>query len=149
MSDTITIGTIAGFAGTIVMTIYKGILLLFGFKFITTWETAAHIILAPDLCQSPIGYFIGFTMQCILGSIVGVIVAYTLRFSGKDFYLLKGLGVGAITWLGSVGFFMRFLRIELQGRHDALTNLLTVLDWVLLGMICAVIVAKYARFKTR
>jgi hypothetical protein len=82
MSDTITIGTIAGFAGTIVMTIYKGILLLFGFKFITTWETAAHIILAPDLCQSPIGYFIGFTMQCILGSIVGVIVAYTLPVKG-------------------------------------------------------------------
>jgi hypothetical protein len=146
MRDTITIGSIAGCCGTIVMTLYKWILLLFGLKFISTWETAAHIILNHNLIHTPIGYLTGYTMQFILGSIFGIVVAYMLRATGKDFYLIKGIGVGAIVWLSSVGFFMRLLHIELQGRGDSLTNFLTIFDWIILGVISSSVVAKYARF---
>jgi hypothetical protein len=147
MRDTITIGIIAGCCGTIVMTLYKWLLLLFGLKFIPTWETAAHIILNPNLIHAPIGYLTGYTIQFILGSTFGIVVAYTLRLTGKDFYLIKGIGVGALVWLSSVGFFMRLLQIELQGRGDSLTNFLTIFDWLLLGITSSSIVAKYARFK--
>jgi hypothetical protein len=147
MRDTITIGVIAGFCGTLVMTIYKLVLLSLGYNFIPTWDTAAHIILNHHLCYTPVGYMIGFCLQFVLGSIFGIMVAYTLRLTGKDYYLLKGLGVGAIIWLGSLGLFMRLLQIRLDGRSDAFTNWLTMFDWVLLGLISSVIVARYARFK--
>jgi hypothetical protein len=147
MRDTMTIGVISGFCGTLVMDVYKLILLGIGFKFIAPWDTAAHIILNPTLCNTPLGYSIGFLLHFILGAIFGVMVAYTLRFSGKDYYLLKGLGVGAIVWLGSLGFFMRLLQIRLDGRNDAFTNLLTIFDWVIIGAVSSGIVARYARFK--
>jgi hypothetical protein len=147
MHDTITIGSIAGLSGTAVMTFYHWVLRLIGFKFIDPWETAANIILNRNLIHTPLGYLIGFLGQFILGSIFGITVAYTLRLTGKDFFLLKGLGVGAVIWLGSVGFFMKLLQLEMDGRGQDFTNLLTIIDFIVLGLISSIIITKYARFK--
>lgn len=147
MHDTIAIGSIAGLAGTALMTFYHWMLRLIGFKFIEPWETAANIILNRNLIHTPIGYLIGFLGQFILGSIFGITVAYTLRFTGKDFFWLKGFGVGAVIWLGSVGLFMRLLRLELAGRGQSFTNMLTIIDFIVLGTISSIIITKYARFK--
>jgi hypothetical protein len=145
--DTITIGFIAGTLATLVMTTYYWLLRLLGFKFITTWETAAHIFLNGNLLKTPIGILTGFLAQFVLGALFGIIVAYTLRFTGKDYYLLKGVGVGAVIWLGSVGFFMRFLHIALHGRGQPLTNLLTIIDFIVIGIISSTIIARYGKFK--
>lgn len=147
MRDTITIGSIAGLSGTFVMTFYHWVLRMFGLKFIDTWETAANIFLNQNLIHTPVGYFIGFLGQFVLGSIFGVAVAYTLRLTGKDYYWLKGIGVGAVIWLSSVGFFMKLLHLQLEGRNQPFTNLVTVIDFSTLGTISSIIIAKYARFK--
>jgi hypothetical protein len=149
MRDTITIGTIAGFVSTTVMTIIIWIVRLLGYKFITTWETATHIFLNKTLIHTPPGYIVGFVGQFALGSIFGVLIAYTLRLTGKDFYILKGIGVGAVVWLASIGFFMRFLNIQIQGRDEPLSNLMAILDFIILGIIDSYIIKKYARFKIR
>lgn len=149
MRDTITTGVIAGIIATIVMTLFNLVIRLLGFEFIATWETAANIFLVPQLIHTPIGYFIGWMTQFILGAIFGTVVAYTLRLTGKDFYILKGIGVGAVVWLASIGLFMRFLHIKIQGRSEPLTNLLAVIDFNILGVISSTIIAKYAKFKLR
>lgn len=149
MRDTITTGAIAGIIATIVMTLFNLLIRLLGFEFIATWETAANIFLVPQLINTPIGYFIGLIAQFILGAIFGTVVAYTLRLTGKDFYILKGIGVGAVVWMASIGLFMRFLHIKIQGRSDPLINLLAVIDFNILGIISSTIIAKYAKFKLR
>lgn len=149
MRDTITIGTIAGLVSTTVMTIINWTVRLLGFKFITTWETATHIFLNKALIHTPTGYIVGFVGQFALGSIFGVLVAYTLRFTGKDFYILKGIGMGAVVWLASIGFFMHFLNIQIQGRGEPLSNLIAILDFIVLGIIDSYIVKRYAKFTIR
>ena len=149
MRDTITIGSIAGIVPTFIMTVYKGLLKLLGFNFISTWETAASILLNEKLINTPVGLIIGFIGQFSLGAIFGVVVAYMLKFTGKDYYLIKGVGAGALCWLSTVGFFMRFLGIQLQGRSDLFTNLLTVIDFVLMGTVSSLVVKKYADFKAK
>jgi hypothetical protein len=147
MRDTITIGTIAGLTGTAIMALFNLFVRLLGFTFITTWETAANIFLNPHIIHTPTGYFVGLLAQFILGSIFGMIVAYTLRFTGKDFYILKGIGVGAVVWLASIGFFMRLLHIEIQGRNEPLSNIMAVIEFNMMGIISSMIIAKYAKFK--
>ena len=149
MRDTITMGTIAGFISTTVMTIIVWIVRLLGYEFITTWETATHIFLTKKLIHTPIGYLTGFLGQFSLGAIYGVIVAYTLRFTGKDFYILKGIGVGAVVWLASIGFFMHLLGIQIEGRGDPLSNLMAIIEFIILGIINSYVVKKYARFPVR
>ncbi len=149
MRDTITIGTIAGMTATLAMTLFNLLVRLLGFKFIATWETAANIFLNQQLIHTPTGYFVGLLAQFILGSAFGMAVAYTLRLTGKDFYILKGIGVGAIIWMASIGFFMKFLRIEIQGRSDPLSNIMAVIQFNIMGIITSTIIAKYAKFKIR
>ncbi len=147
MRDTIMIGTIAGFVANLTMVSFALTVKLFGFKFITTWETAANIFLAPKLIHTPTGYFIGVLAQLVLGAIFGITVAYVLRLTGKDFYILKGIGVGAVIWLASIGLFMRFLHIEIHGRSEAFTNIMAVIEFVILGIVNSTIIAKYAKFR--
>jgi hypothetical protein len=39
-----------------------------------------------------------------MGASVGIIIAYILKFTGYDYYILKGLGIGAFYWIATVGF---------------------------------------------
>jgi hypothetical protein len=149
MRDTITIGSIAGLVGTFVMGLFNLLIRMLGFKFITTWETAANIFLNPQLIHTTTGYFIGLLTQFILGAIFGTVVSYTLRLTGKDFYILKGIGVGAIIWLASIGLFMRLLHIELQGRVDPVSNIMAILEFNMMGIIISMIIARYAKFKIK
>lgn len=149
MRDTITIGTIAGFIATIVMSVFVGIVRLLGYHFITTWETAANTILNKDIIHTPIGYLVGFVAHFTLGSFFGVVVAYTLRITGKDYYLLKGIGVGAVVWLISIGFFMHLLHIQIQGRESPMSNLMAILEFIIQGSITSTVVKKYAKFGVR
>ncbi len=146
MRDTLTIGTIAGIIASAVMACFTLIVRLLGFKFIATWETAAHIFLNWDLIHTPTGYIIGLLGQLILGAFFGVTVAYTLRLTGKDYYILKGIGVGALIWMGSIGFFMKLLHIAIQGRGDPVSNLLAIIQFHIMGVISAIIIKKYAKF---
>ena len=149
MRDTITIGTIAGMIATVVMALFNLLIRLIGFKFITTWETASNIFLNQQLIHTSTGYFVGLLAQFILGSLFGIAIAYTLRLTGKDFFILKGIGVGAVIWLASVGLFMKLLRIEIQGRSDPLSNIMAVIEFNMMGIISATIIAKYAKFKIK
>ncbi len=147
MRDTITIGSIAGCIASVIMTVIILIVRGLGFQFITTWETAAAIFLNMGLIHTPVGYFIGFLGQFILGASFGVAVAFALRFTGKDYYILKGIGVGAMYWIGTVGFFMHLLHIQLQGRGDPLSNIMAVLEFNVLGIIDSFIIARYGDFR--
>jgi hypothetical protein len=149
MRDTITMGTIAGLISATILSLFLGIVRLLGFKFITISETAASVILNRDLIHAPIGYLVGYLVHFTLGAVFGIVVGYTLRITGKDFYLLKGIGIGAVVWLVSIGFFMRLLHIELQGRSSPLSNLMAILEFNIMGIITAVIIKKYADFKVK
>lgn len=146
MRDTITIGAIAGLISTTVMTVIVWAVRLLGHQFITPWETATHIFLVRRLIHTPIGYLVGFTGNFTLGAIFGVIMAYILRFTGKDFYILKGIGLGAVVWLTSIGFFMHLLSIRIEGRSDPLSNLMAIIEFNIMGIITSYIIQKYARF---
>ncbi len=148
MRDTYTIGVIAGLISSAILSLFVGFARLLGLKFITVSETAASIILNNHLTDTPIGFLVGYVAHFTLGAIFGIIVAYSLRLTGKDFYLLKGIGIGAMAWLVSIGFFMRLLHIQLQGRNSPLSNLMAILEFIIMGTVTAIVVKKYGIFKT-
>jgi hypothetical protein len=132
-----------------VLSIFIWIVHLFGFKFIMIWEVAANTIINKQLIHTPIGYLVGFVAHFTMGAVFGVIVAYTLRFTGKYYYLLKGIGIAAVVWLVSIGFFMHLLQIQIQGRSAPLSNLMAIFEFIVEGSVTAFIVKKYAGFGVR
>jgi len=96
--DTITIGSIAGTIATLSFITFNYLVKLLGFQFTSTWEATASIFLSNDLIHTPIGYFVGSLGQFVVGASGGIFAAFILKFTGYDYYILKGLGIGAFLW---------------------------------------------------
>ena len=53
------------------------------------------------------GIITGTITDWIMGAFIGVIIGLVLQWSGRRNYLLKGIGIGLICWVGIFGFLVR------------------------------------------
>lgn len=146
LRDTLTIGTIAGVLGTLVMHLLSMLWKSLGLIKITTLQVSATIFLSWDQVNTPIGYIVGAVSHLMIGAAGGVILAYFIRFSGKDYYWLKGLALAGFMALAGMGFIVRILKIAPQMGNDALTNLLHIISYMIYGLVSSYIIAKYSNF---
>ena len=76
-------------------------------------------------------------------------LAYIIKFSGKDYYWLKGLALAGLMSIFGMGFIVRLLEIVPQMKNDSLTTLLHILNFVIYGLLSSYIIAKYARYPSK
>lgn len=143
--DTITIGCIAGIIATASFLTVNYLFKLLGFQFTSTWEATASIFLSVNLIHTPLGYFIGFLGQYVIGASGGIVMAYVIRFTGYDYYLLKGLGVGAFFWVVTVGIIGKLINLTPQFADETVTSFLIVLDLAIFGVMSVFIITKYGK----
>ncbi|ATW26381.1 DUF6789 family protein [Candidatus Formimonas warabiya] len=146
MKDTLTIGTIAGIIGTIVMHLLSMLWKSLGLIKITSLQVAASLFLSWNQVTTPIGYMVGVLSHIMIGAAGGVLLAYFIRFSGKDYYWLKGLALAGFMLLAGMGFVVRILKIAPQMGNDSLTALLHILNYMVYGLVCSYIIARYSKF---
>jgi len=149
MRDTITIGTIAGFIGTVGMHATNVILKYLGIVKITTLQMASNLFLNWEQANTLQGAIIGGINHFFIGTIVGVTIAFTLRYFGKDYYLLKGLGITGIGYLIGMGFIAPLINIVPQVRADSLTLLGHIAAFTVYGLVTPTIIAYYSDFTVR
>lgn len=56
------------------------------------------------LVKSPLGVIIGLVNDWIFGAVLGVTIGLVINWSGERNYLLKGIGVGLLSWVAIFGF---------------------------------------------
>ena len=103
--DRFTLWIISGIIGSVVREIFDFIAIWIGLPII-------HIVLlAVDLftnnsnqAKSFIGILTGILTDWIMGAVIGVIIGLVLQWSGRQNYLLKGIGIGLIGWVAIFGF---------------------------------------------
>ncbi|PKM79589.1 MAG: hypothetical protein CVU89_17375 [Firmicutes bacterium HGW-Firmicutes-14] len=86
MNDTLTIGTIAGILSTIAMHLLSMLWKSFGLIKITSLQTSAAIFLSWNQVNTTAGYIVGIISHLMIGTAGAVLLAYFIRFSGKDYY---------------------------------------------------------------
>ena len=141
--DTITIGSIAGITATFSFLTVNYIFKIVGFQFTSTWEATASIFLSNNLIHTLFGYFVGFLGQYTIGAGGGVIMAYVLKFTGYDYYILKGLGIGGFSWIFTVGIIGKLINLTTQFANEPFTIFLIILDLVIFGLASVLIITKY------
>lgn len=147
MRDTLTIGTIAGITGTVSMHILSMIEKLFGIVDLTTLQVSAALFLEWDQINTPAGLFVGVIAHLIVGSAGGVLLAYLIKISGKDYYWLKGLALAGFMLLLGMGFVIRVMDIVPQIRNNSMTALLHIINYSVYGLLASYVIAKYGKFK--
>ena len=75
-------------------------------------------------------------------SIIGIAIIYLLYFTGTEYFWLKGLSIGAGSWLFAFGFILR-KHVSRIDPVDPGTNLYHIAEHYLLGFLIAWIITKY------
>lgn len=145
-TDAITIGTIGGIAGSIVMTLLNWLLLWSGVHFTPPWEVSGNILLNTDVLYTPAGTCIGYLVQFLLGAGLGLIVAVIIKSTGKDYYWVKALGVAALFFIGNTGIMQRLADIAPWMRSEISSTLIALLNLSIIGFCSGFITVKYAEF---
>lgn len=149
MKDTLTIGTIAGIAGTIVLHLLSLVFEAFGLVKINTLQVSAAIFLAWSQVNTTVGFIVGAIVHLMIGATGGVLLAYFMRYSGKDYYPVKGLALAGFMLLGGMGLIIPVIGIVPQMRQDSLTVLFHTITFIAYGLSVSYIIARYADFSER
>lgn len=146
MHDTITIGAIGGSISTAIFLVADwAIAAILGIDYTSSLAGTASIYLNADYIYTVAGYILGTVNTFLLGSTVGVLVAITLRIFGKDYYLLKGIGVALMWKMGTFGILAPIAKITPHIKNEPQTMLLAMLNFFIMGIVSSYTVKKYMK----
>lgn len=146
MQDTMAIGTIAGVIGVIAYHIVDWIITgSFGVDYTAPWEAGANIYLSADYIHTPFGIITGTTVSLVMSSAIGVLTAIALRVTGKDYYLIKGIGISLMWRLGTFGILAPIAGIIPQITNEPYSQFVFLINFIVLGTVISYIVAKYMK----
>ncbi|SEO82276.1 hypothetical protein [Propionispora vibrioides] len=140
--DTLASGAFSGIIATAITTLLSWLLLQSGVSFTSLWIFAGALVLNDSALHTPWGISIGMITHLMLGGIFGVITAFTLRLTGKDYYLIKGLGVATCFFIGARGIIQVLTNIAPWMRDEILSTIITLINLLLTGIISSYLIAK-------
>lgn len=142
--DTFTTGVIAGILGTIVLYSLSILWSSLGFEEMTTLQVSGEIFLNPGQMDTFPGFIVSFMTHFMVGSAGGVLLAYFMRFSGYDFYWLKGLALAGFMLLVGMGLLVNIMNIAGDMRKDATEALFHSINYTAYGLVVSYVIFKLA-----
>lgn len=143
MRDSVLGATIAGVAGAAVVDGLTAIARAAGLPIAAPWRIAADVFLASDLIGTPLGTALGIVGTLALSTATAITILLVLGWTGCDLAWLKGLVCANGFGFLSLGAIMPALDIYPAIQHQSLTNLAALVGLSLLGIVQALILARW------
>jgi len=109
MRDRLLTGALAGVVASLVQQAVELPLLVTGVSRATCIHLCARVVFSPHLPANPLALLPGLFGHLALGALFGVGFVQVLRIYGTDYYLLKGVGYGALLWIVVYGFVLNLV----------------------------------------
>lgn len=148
MRDTLAIGAIAGIAGAIIMHLFATAEHALGLINMTSMEVSGALLLNPALLATTTGQLVSFATHFMIGAGGGVLLAYFMRFAGKDYWWLKGLALAGLMLLAGMAVVLRVLNVAPELRASGLTTLFHIVNFSVYGLVTAYIINRFGVFRT-
>ena len=107
ITDRFWLGVVSGLGGNVAKFAVEKFFNKIGFSKGNGQKTAAGIFLKSADISTPYGKAVGYIADNMIAVSLGVTCAYWLTLMGKDKYLLKGAGLGALEWGALYGVLSR------------------------------------------
>ncbi|AFM39330.1 hypothetical protein Desaci_0257 [Desulfosporosinus acidiphilus SJ4] len=138
IKDRIFLGIVAGMLGSIPGRLLNKLEFELGLTDSRYEQLAASLFVTKNDAHKHRGKAVGKIANGILANGVGIAATYTLSATGRDFYLLKGVGITSMAWLGIYGL---SAQANVRKSKKPSAALLSYLDHVLFGAATAALVA--------
>lgn len=146
MKDNIAVGAMAGAIGGVIGMIYSYIMFLLGITPMSSIHLAATLVVIDILNLTALGFINAIFTHLLVAAFFGVLLTYILLHTGKDFWLLKGVGFGALYCLISHSYLIPLMRTDEQVRtliFNAPSWIITLSTHMLIGLITVTVIVKY------
>lgn len=85
---------------------------------------------------------VGIFTDYAVAMILGLLIVYVLYYTSSDYFWLKGISVGLLSWLLVFGIILR-IKVGRIDPVDPATNLVNLVEHLLLGALIAFFIVKY------
>ncbi|EGW36325.1 hypothetical protein [Desulfosporosinus sp. OT] len=137
IKDRIFLGIVAGMLGSIPGRILNKIEFEFGLTDSRYEQMAASLFVTKKDAHKSKGKVVGKIANSLLANAVGVATTYTLSATGRDYSLLKGIGITSIAWQGIYGI---STQAHVRKSKKPLAAMLSYVDHVVFGATTAKLV---------
>lgn len=139
IKDRIFLGFIAGMLGAIPGRLLNTIEFELGLTDSRYEEMAAMLFTNRREIHKPKGKNIGRIANSLLTSTIGVTATYVLSKTGRDYAVLKGMGLASLSWLGIYGL---STQAQIRKSKKPGVALLSFLDHLVFGATTATLISK-------
>jgi hypothetical protein len=133
MQDQVSAGAVSGMAAAVIQIVYGWIVKGLGLTD-RSFTDFAKVFFMYRNYRGLAASIVGFITQMLIGVILGMIFAFLITATSKRFYYLKGLGFGAIFWLG-FGVAGTIFNLPLFKDIHPIPALMTLLGALLFGLV--------------
>ncbi len=147
IKDPIALGAISGVLGSLSHLLLNFLSVQSGYSKFYSFQIAAGVFIAKDLTSKTMGLIIGAISWTIVSILLGVLTVLLFKFTGKDFWWLKGILItGALTYTGVFGVIFAMGGSNLNPT-DIPTTLTSLLGNVVYGIFMGYLVLKLGDIK--
>jgi len=148
IKDKFILGAFSGAATTTVLNFVDYLSLALHVNNLHIWQIAGSLYYTQEELKSVVAIVLGGITHTTLTSFVGIIICYTLYFTGRSFYIIKGIVICLLFWIMLFGGTLRLGITSLPQPLGITTNLAHFTGHVLLGVITSILIVKFADEKT-
>lgn len=144
--DSVVLGSISGAIGGAVGMAFSYSMFLLGFSPMSSLNLAATLVVIDVLKLTTLGVISSILAHLTVASAFGVIMTYMLRYTGKEYWVFKGLGTGALFCLVTHSYFIPLMRTDEQVRSlifNPPSWATMVTTHSIIGLVTASIIVKY------
>lgn len=141
--DPIIFGGIAGIIGTIAKEILDFIFVAIGFSKYSYWNIAASLFILPKDVNRSGGWILGALTDIIASAVFGVILLYVIKFTGRKYLYIKGIGFGWFIWVLFFGVVINLHVVRITPT-DIGTSLSSFFEHLIFGLTTAWGIHKFA-----
>jgi hypothetical protein len=134
--------------GSIVRELFDLIVIWMGIPIIHISSLAADLF-SNDINQikSFTGILTGTLTDWIMGAAIGVIIGLVLQWSGRQNYLLKGIGIGLFSWVAIFGFLVGGMPYMFIFKPTMFNTLFAFVPHSIYGGITAFCIARLTKIR--
>jgi len=140
--DSIVAGVLAGWTGNVVKEAMTWSFHFMGWVRYTFVHISAGFYYSQENIDAPLSFLTGFITDWTIAGTFGVVLLYLLRFTGSDYALFKGIGLGALVYIITFGIGMA-MDITRATLITPLPDFLLLLSHLGIGSVSGWVLGKY------
>jgi uncharacterized membrane protein YagU involved in acid resistance len=114
--DKIILGAMAGAAGGAIGLVFSYTMYLLGISPMSSLHLAAALVVTDIIYLTPGGVIWSIVTHLTVSSVFGILLTYLFMYIGREYWIFKGIGTGAVFCLLAHSYLIPLMRTDAQVR---------------------------------